>query len=284
MFDRFTDRAKKVLSLSRREAQRLNHAYIGTEHLLLALVHEGSGAGATALRDLDIELERVRRDIEQSVRPGPSEVHLGQLPFTPPAKKVLELTVEEAIWLGHDFIGTEHLLIGLVRESDGIAARVLAGLGVSLEDVRTAVRGCRPRAAASRPPPAGIVAHLVVDDAGGAVEYYRKAFGAVELSRSRTDDQKKIRRAVLAIGGATFQLADDFPELHAGRSSTPKALGGTSVVLHRYVPDCDAGLRRAAAAGGQVTMPAQDMPWGERYGQVTDPFGHVWAFATPREE
>jgi ATP-dependent Clp protease ATP-binding subunit ClpC len=139
MFDRFTDRARKVMNLARQEAQKLNHDYIGTEHVLLGLVQEGSGVAANVLRNLDIDLKKIRLELEKFVKSGSPTMTVGQLPFTPRAKRVLELSMEEANNLNHNYIGTEHLLLGLLREHDGYAARVLMSLGVKLEDVREEV-------------------------------------------------------------------------------------------------------------------------------------------------
>jgi ATP-dependent Clp protease ATP-binding subunit ClpC len=139
MFDRFTDRAKKVMNLARQEAQRFNHEYLGTEHILLGLVQEGSGVAANVLKNMSIDLNKIRTEVEKIVKSGPSMVTMGQLPFTPRAKKVLELSMEEAGNLGHNYIGTEHLLLGLIKENEGIAAQVLINLGVKLEDVREEV-------------------------------------------------------------------------------------------------------------------------------------------------
>jgi ATP-dependent Clp protease ATP-binding subunit ClpC len=139
MFDRFTDRAKKVMNLARQEAQRFNHEYLGTEHILLGLVQEGSGVAANVLKNMAIDLNKIRSEVEKIVKTGPSTVTIGQLPFTPRAKKVLELSMEEASNLGHNYIGTEHLLLGLIKENEGIAAQVLLNLGVKLEDVREEV-------------------------------------------------------------------------------------------------------------------------------------------------
>src|SRR5262245_52633388 len=139
MFDRFTDRAKKVMNLARQEAQRFNHEYLGTEHILLGLVQEGSGVAANVLKNMGIDLTKIRAEVEKIVKTGPSMVTMGQLPFTPRAKKVLELSMEEASNLGHNYIGTEHLLLGLIKENEGIAAQVLMNLGVKLEDVREEV-------------------------------------------------------------------------------------------------------------------------------------------------
>jgi ATP-dependent Clp protease ATP-binding subunit ClpC len=139
MFDRFTDRAKKVMSYARQEAIRFNHEYIGTEHILLGLVQEGSGVAANVLKNMNIDLEKIRHEVEKIVKTGPSMVTMGQLPFTPRAKKVLELSMEEASQLSHNYIGTEHLLLGLIKENEGIAAQVLMNLNVKLEDVREEV-------------------------------------------------------------------------------------------------------------------------------------------------
>ncbi len=139
MFDRFTDRARKVMGLARQEAQRFNHEYIGTEHILLGLIQEGSGVAANVLRNLDVDPEKIRVEVEKIVQDGPTMVTMGQLPFTPRAKKVLELASEEASNLRHNYIGTEHLLLGLIRENEGVAAQVLMNLGLKLEDVREEV-------------------------------------------------------------------------------------------------------------------------------------------------
>ncbi len=139
MFDRFTDRAKKVMSLARQEAQKFNHEYIGTEHILLGLVQEGNGVAANVLQKMAVDLEKIRQEVEKIVKTGPSMATMSNLPFTPRAKKVLELAMEEASQLGHNYIGTEHLLLGLIKENEGIAAQVLLNLRVKLEDVRIQV-------------------------------------------------------------------------------------------------------------------------------------------------
>ncbi len=139
MFERLTDRARKVMALANQEAQRFNHEYIGTEHILLGLVKEGSGVGANVLKALDIDLRKVRLEVEKLVKSGPEMVTMGKLPQTPRAKKVLEYAIEEARNLNHNYVGTEHLLLGLLREQDGVAAQVLMNLGVKLEEGREEV-------------------------------------------------------------------------------------------------------------------------------------------------
>src|SRR5450432_2439816 len=139
MFERFTDRARKVMALANQEAQRFNHEYIGTEHILLGLVKEGSGVGANVLKNLDVDLRKVRLEVEKLVKSGPDMVTMGKLPQTPRAKKVIEYAIEEARNLNHNYVGTEHLLLGLLREHDGVAAQVLMNLNLKLEEVREEV-------------------------------------------------------------------------------------------------------------------------------------------------
>ncbi|APZ90792.1 ATP-dependent Clp protease ATP-binding subunit [Fuerstiella marisgermanici] len=139
MYERFTDRARKVMQLANQEAQRFNHEYIGTEHVLLGLVKEGSGVAANVLKNLDVDLRKIRIEVEKIVQTGPDMVTMGKLPQTPRAKKVIEYAMEEARNLNHNYVGTEHLLLGLLREQEGVAAQVLMNLGMKLDDVRDEV-------------------------------------------------------------------------------------------------------------------------------------------------
>ena len=138
MFERFTDRARRVVVLAQEEARMLNHNYIGTEHILLGLIHEGEGVAAKALEALNISLEAVRSQVEEIIGQG-QQAPSGHIPFTPRAKKVLELSLREALQLGHNYIGTEHILLGLIREGEGVAAQVLVKLGADLNRVRQQV-------------------------------------------------------------------------------------------------------------------------------------------------
>ena len=138
MFERFTERARRVVVLAQEEARLLNHNYIGTEHVLLGLIHEGEGVAAKALGQMGISLEVVRHHVEEIIGQGRSSP-IGHIPFTPRAKKVLELSLREALQLGHDYIGTEHILLGLIREGEGVAAEVLVKLGADLSSVREQV-------------------------------------------------------------------------------------------------------------------------------------------------
>ncbi|MDD4899495.1 MAG: ATP-dependent Clp protease ATP-binding subunit [Candidatus Omnitrophica bacterium] len=139
MFNRFTERARKVIILAKEEARRFNHDYIGTEHILLGLIREGEGVAAAVLQKMGVSLENIRLEIEKLVQPGPTTQIIGDIPFTPRAKKALELAAEEARALGHNYIGTEHLLLGLIREGEGVASQVLLNLGLDLERVRNEV-------------------------------------------------------------------------------------------------------------------------------------------------
>jgi ATP-dependent Clp protease ATP-binding subunit ClpA len=138
MFERFTDRARRAVVLAQEEARLLNHNYIGTEHLLLGLIHEGEGVAATTLESLGISLEAVRAQVEEIIGQG-QRAPTGHIPFTPRAKKVLELSLREAKQLDHNYIGTEHILLGLIREGEGVAAQVLVKLGGDLSRVRQVV-------------------------------------------------------------------------------------------------------------------------------------------------
>jgi ATP-dependent Clp protease ATP-binding subunit ClpC len=135
IFDKFTERSRKVLSLAQEEAQRFQHNYIGTEHLLLGLVREGEGVAAKVLISLGVDLEKVRKAVEDIIGRG-DRIALGEIGLTPRAKKVIELAVDESRILNHHYIGTEHLLLGLIREGNGIGAGVLESFGLSLQEVR----------------------------------------------------------------------------------------------------------------------------------------------------
>ncbi|HEY5136255.1 MAG TPA: ATP-dependent Clp protease ATP-binding subunit [Candidatus Nanopelagicales bacterium] len=172
MFERFTDRARRVVVLAQEEARMLNHNYIGTEHILLGLIHEGEGVAAKALESLGISLEAVRQQVEEIIGQG-QQAPSGHIPFTPRAKKVLELSLREALQLGHNYIGTEHILLGLIREGEGVAAQVLVKLGADLNRVRQQViqllsgyQGKEPQAAGGGPQEGTPSTSLVLDQFG----------------------------------------------------------------------------------------------------------------------
>ncbi|MEN9750972.1 MAG: hypothetical protein RLZZ600_19 [Actinomycetota bacterium] len=173
MFERFTDRARRVVVLAQEEAKMLNHNYIGTEHILLGLIHEGEGVAAKALESLNISLESVREQVQDIIGQGQQQP-TGHIPFTPRAKKVLELSLREALQLGHNYIGTEHILLGLIREGEGVAAQVLVKLGADLNRVRQQViqllsgyQGKEPVATGAKEEPTGSAAGSQVLDQFG---------------------------------------------------------------------------------------------------------------------
>jgi DNA-binding transcriptional regulator YhcF (GntR family) len=166
----FTDRVRKVLAIAREEAIRLQHDYVGTEHILLGLVSEGDGVAAAVLTNLLVDLDQVQERIEESVRRGKATIALGELPYTSSAKKVLEFAMVEARELNHPYVGTEHLLLGLLREKKGIAADVLNQLGVMPEDVRRqtlTLLGVTPEQARSKNMEQGGQLHSAIDDSSG---------------------------------------------------------------------------------------------------------------------
>jgi ATP-dependent Clp protease ATP-binding subunit ClpA len=139
MFERFTDRARKIMALANHEAMQFHHEYIGTEHILLGLVKAGSGVGANALKNLGVDLRGVRLEVERLIKVGPDMVTVGKLPQTPRCKRVIELAIEESRSLRHDYVGSEHLLLGLLREQEGVAGTVLRIMGLQIEQVRDEV-------------------------------------------------------------------------------------------------------------------------------------------------
>ncbi len=166
MFERFTDRARRVVVLAQEEARLLNHNYIGTEHVLLGLLHEGEGVAAQALEEMGISLPAARRQVDEFIGKGASAVVEGHIPFTPRAKKVLELSLREALQLGHNYIGTEHILLGLLREGQGVANQVLTSLGADLNGIRQAVVHLMGGRSGSSAGPAVVVDELPIGPAG----------------------------------------------------------------------------------------------------------------------
>ncbi len=180
MFERFTDQARRAIVLAQEEARRLNQNYIGTEHILLGLIHEGEGVAAEALGSLGISLDAVRQQVEEIIGQG-QEALSGHIPFTPRGKKVFELSLRESLQLGHNYIGTEHILLGLIREGDGVAAQVLVRLGADLNRVRQQViqlvHGHQPKEPVLVRPAAQELSLPTVQDRLEAIE---RRLGAIE--------------------------------------------------------------------------------------------------------
>jgi Clp amino terminal domain, pathogenicity island component/UvrB/uvrC motif len=199
MFERFTDRARRVVVLAQEEARMLNHGYIGTEHLLLGLIHEGEGVAAKALKALGIDLDAVRQEVKEVIGRG-EQPPSGHIPFTPRAKKVLELSLRESTQLGHNYIGTEHILLGLVREGEGVAAEVLVKLGADLSHVRQQViqllRGHRGEGASwkARSARAGIV-----DDVLAQLDALDRRLTAIERWVGMSPDVSEFEQATAQV-------------------------------------------------------------------------------------
>ena len=282
MFERFTDRARRVVVLAQEEARMLNHNYIGTEHILLGLIHEGEGVAAKALESLGISLEAVRQQVEEIIGQG-QQAPSGHIPFTPRAKKVLELSLREALQLGHNYIGTEHILLGLIREGEGVAAQVLVKLGADLNRVRQQViqllhgyQGQQPAAGT----PAGITAggfpavvpYLLYADAGAAMDWLVTTFGFTAAARdTRTDGT--VRHGELRVdGGGVIMLGSAGADFRG-----PRELGGVTQLVRITVAGLKAHRDRTKAAGA-VASEIQECPAGWQSYSVHDPEGHEWYF------
>jgi ATP-dependent Clp protease ATP-binding subunit ClpC len=263
MFERFTDRARRVVVLAEEEARMLNHNYIGTEHLLLGLIHEGEGVAARALESLGISLAAVRQQVEAIIGQG-QQAPSGHIPFTPRAKKVLELAHREGRALGHAYIGTEHILLGLIREGDGVAAQVLVTLGADLNRVRQQViqllHGYQGKEVIGEGSRLGRRARArLLDDALARVDSLDGRLAAIERwvgMRPDLDDLDEeighVRREKeAAVGKQDFEAAavlrdkekqllaaraareKEWTEAAAGRMSLARELGGLSAEIER---------------------------------------------------
>lgn len=215
MFERFTDRARKVMALANEEAQRFDHDRVSTEHILLGLVNEGTGVGAHALMKMGINLNTLRGEVEKLMKRGPEGVQMGRLPHTPQAKRVIAYGLEEARGLNHDYVGTEHVLLGLLRESEGVATQVLTNLGISLNDARAAVLdvlGAGPeQGAAGRPPGPEPAPDKLTADGQPIEEFYQDdAVGELlqkVLTELRARKDGAMQRAAYETAAAYHELA-----------------------------------------------------------------------------
>ena len=265
MFERYTDRARRVVVLAQEEARMLNHNYIGTEHILLGLIHEGEGVAAKALESLGISLEAVRQQVEEIIGQG-QQAPSGHIPFTPRANTVLELASQEALQLGHNYIGTEHILLGLIREGEGVAAQILVKLGADLNRVRQQVIQLLHGYPGKEP--AGGGARLgkrerarLMDDALGRIAALDRRLAAIERwvgMRPDVDDvDQEIARArrekEAAIDSQDFETAAALlakeKELLAARASREKdkAVTGERPSLAAEVVRVNAELERLRA-------------------------------------
>jgi len=277
MFERFTDRARRVVVLAQEEARMLEHNYIGTEHLLLALIHEGEGVAATALRALDVDLDTLRREVEALVGRGQQPAS-GHIPFTPRAKKVLELALRESVQLGHDFIGTEHLLLGLVREGEGPAAQVLAQRGIELDAIRQQVirllhghqggRGGRRGRRAARARPGGEDATL--EEISHQLHVLGVRLAAIEekLGIEESSARQRLRRVDAEIARVRRQKESAIDEQDFERAARLRDEERRLLSDRRAAEDAwlvaervkEAGLAPEDAAGGAEDEPGDEAP------------------------
>jgi ATP-dependent Clp protease ATP-binding subunit ClpA len=242
MFERFTDRARRVVVLAQEEARVLDHDYIGTEHILLGLIHEGEGVAAQALASLEVDLTAVRDAVERLVPRGETSPS-GHIPFTPRAKKVLELSLREALRLGHNYIGTEHILLGLVREREGVAAEALAQVGVDLDRVRQRVEelvsgGAGPEPVGRGTAPGGLTMRL---SARGQARARSVASRGELLARSR--DQVVFRR--LTVSACRVLLLAESEGLRLGQ----EAIGVEHLLLGLVAEEESVAARALGALG-----------------------------------
>jgi ATP-dependent Clp protease ATP-binding subunit ClpA len=271
MFERFTDRARRVVVLSQEEARLLNHDYIGTEHLLLGLVAEREGVAARALTAVGISLEAVRRQVEEIIGQGTS-VPSGHIPFTPRAKKVLELSLREALQLGHNYIGTEHILLGLIREGEGVAAQVLVTLGADLARVRQqVVQILSGGAAESVPlvpwvtgptgpgaggPAAGRLAARAAGAGGPGDEMFQRSLDRIVFRRFTVSASRVMLLAeaeALRLGHATVGVEHLLLGLLAEEEgAAARALGAVGVDLGRARATAEGTLGRGTATSGDL--------------------------------
>jgi ATP-dependent Clp protease ATP-binding subunit ClpA len=192
MYERFTDRARKIMQHANQEAQRLNHEYIGTEHILLGLVKEGSGVAVDMLKNLNIDLRKIQLEIEKIVQSGPDMVTMGKLHQTPRAKKAIEYAIEEARNLNDDTVGTRHLLLGLLREQEGVAAQVLMNLGLQIEEVRAellVIMGKKTRSPRAAAPKA--VAKALAEDLSGLPLEIQNSVREMDAAIEKLNQQKE---------------------------------------------------------------------------------------------
>jgi hypothetical protein len=290
MFERFTDRGRRVVVLAQEEARLLNHNYIGTEHVLLGLLREGEGIAARVLTNLGIGLDEVRGEVERIIGRGSESPH-GHVPFTPRAKKVLELSLREALQLGHNYIGTEHLLLGLVREGQGVAAQVLLKRGADLDRVRRqTIELLSTAGPAAAPPPQS--EHRSTPAATRAEEEARRLAGERPvgthhlLSAILRDEQSVAAKALAALGvtpsTVLAQLAaldpsgttDELPEEAGARHTTIEILGDKIAVLF-HDDELRERLTRSLPREGDALVLRSPDPAAESFPRLWRAFHHI---------
>ncbi len=262
MFERFTDRARRVVVLAQEEASMLDHNFIGTEHVLLGLIHEGQGVAASALQSLGISLAAVRQQVEEIVGRG-EQPPSGHIPFTRRAKKVLELSLRESRALGHDYIGTEHILLGLVREGEGVAAQVLVRLGADLNSVRDRVLQLLPKLpgaehaaswADAPGEPSGIVASAGIPSGATAIE---SRLSAIEQRMGTGPDTADLDGQIVQVRRAKESAIDsqDFEQARTLRDREKQLIGDKTARQQQWEaahPDLASLAERVQRLSGEV--------------------------------
>src|SRR5690349_21290669 len=268
MFERFTDRSRRVVVLAQEEARMLDHNYIGTEHILLGLIREGDGCAARALESLEISLDAVRQEVEEIIGRG-QEAPSGHVPFTPRAKKVLALSLRESLQLGHNYIGTEHILLGLIREGDGVAAQVLVRLGADLNRVRQQViqllhgySGQDVESAGSRP--GGRAPADLPDDALARFDALDRRLTALECWVSMQPDLEDLDQKIAQIrrdkeaavdrqdSQAARALRDKEKQLLADRADREKEWAGSAAGRRTVARGTQSAEYRSGEAAGDL--------------------------------
>jgi len=241
MYERFTDRARKVMQLANQEAQRCNHEYIGTEHVLLDLIREGSGVAANALKNLDVDLLRIRLEVEKLIPNGPDRVTMGKPPQTPLAKKVIEYSMEEARNLNHNYVGTEHILLGLIREQEGVASQVLRNFGLKLEILRQEI--------------VDLLGHGISPTAERIVSKAEIQDLPEELMQTAAELDTEIRRLTSEKEEAVAE--QDFVEAASLRDQVDKLMKRKKTVIRDWIVNRPVEASWLSSNGGEVAKLAQ---------------------------
>ena len=286
MFERFTDRARRVVVLAQEEARMLDHNYIGTEHILLGLIHEGEGVAAEALETMGISLAAVRREVTEIIGRG-KQPPSGHIPFTPRAKTVLELSLKEALQLGHNHIGTEHILLGLVREGDGVAAQVLVKMGADLNRVRQQVVQLLHGRVGDEPVTVAFAEGTMMEDIGRRLAAIDGRLAAIERHLGIEEEPlrkelRKLEEEIVRVRKQKEAAIDqqDFEKAAAARDMEKRLLQGRADTERQWLAErrqaqaaaaTEATATAAAAAAAAASETAATSDAGDEPGEEAPP-------------